>query len=601
MIRMFKWLLARAQLKSDPTPEPDSRLNWALITALPDLIVRMRRDGTYLDYHCGEEFTLFDAEAMRVGRSIFEVLPVEAARERLCYIEAAFATGKSQTYEYQLVMQGGIRYEEARIVPYSDREVLVIVRNITRRVEAETILRQSQTDLLEAQRLARMGSWDFNLQTGKITWSEEMLRMLGCSPDQPELDYPGLLELLPSEDRQQLDDLVNQTITKGVPYIYEHRLRRMDGSVIWLLCRGEALRDEQGKTLKILGTSVDITERKQIELELQQAKEAAEAANQAKSQFLANMSHELRTPFTIILGYAQLLEQDESLNLDQHQSLRAIRSSGEHLLGLINSILDLSKAESGQMQPQETALVLTDLIDGLQKMFHDQASRKGLAIQFSIANVPQSILTDASKLRQILINLLHNAIKFTDQGGIRLSITQAEGDLVFQVKDSGVGIPPAERELIFAAFSQTQAGRSVGGTGLGLTISRKFAQILGGKLTVESQIGQGSSFTLRLPVQTVCRVSEPKAPLAAWPESAPVEFGPAALCRMLPLVQADLYRLSPDWRQSLYEAALQCNDRALRQLIQQIPVTYADLATDLERLVYDYQFEIILQLSQPSQ
>lgn len=593
--------LWRDDTASQAALEKSEQLNRALIAALPDFMVRMQRDGTYLSYHCGEDVSLFNPEAMRVGGSIFDVLPAEAARQRLDQIEAAFVTGEQQIHEYQLVIQGEVRHEEARIVPYSDSEVLVIVRDITRRVEAEATLRQSQTSLLEAQRLARMGSWAVDPTTGKINWSAEMLRMLGCSPDQPEPDYAGLLELLPPEERQRLEELVHQTVTQGIPYSYEHRLRRADGSVIWLLCRGEALQDQQGKTLKILGTSVDITERKQIELELQQAKEAAEVANQAKSRFLAHMSHEFRTPLTVILGYAQLMEQDSSLSLEQRQSLRPIRSSGEHLLTLINSVLDLSKAEASQMLSAQDPLVLGDLLDSLQEMFRHQATAKQLDIQFSIApNVVPVILTDASKLRQILINLLHNGIKFTDQGCVNLSITQVETQLFFEVKDTGIGIPAADLESIFAAFTQTQAGRSVGGTGLGLTISRKFARLMDGDLTVASQVGQGSSFRLRLPLLPVGLSLDQLAELglsclyAELHESyAPA---PAKTARPLLMMQTDLQLLPSDWQQNFYQAALQCNDQALHHLIQQIPAAQSDLIADLEHLVHNYRFDLILQL-----
>ncbi|MFB2833396.1 ATP-binding protein [Floridanema evergladense] len=253
----------------------------------------------------------------------------------------------------------------------------------------------------------------------------------------------------------------------------------------------------------------DITDRKRSEIELRQAKEEAEAANLAKSIFLANMSHELRTPLNIILGFTQVMERDRLLTPNQREDLETIRRSGDHLLSLINDILDLSKIETGHYTLEETAFDLIALLHSLKSMLSERASSKKLQLIFDISpKVPQFIITDAQKLRQILLNLLSNAIKFTNQGSVILQVTEtttiipsSSTRLQFQVKDTGVGIATEELETIFDAFVQAQAGKeSVNGTGLGLTISRKLLELIGGEISVRSTLGQGSTFTFTLPV-----------------------------------------------------------------------------------------------------
>ena len=260
-----------------------------------------------------------------------------------------------------------------------------------------------------------------------------------------------------------------------------------------------------------LGIGQDISLRKEKELALQQAMEAAEAANLAKSLFLANMSHELRTPLNVILGFAQVMAHDSSLTQTLQEDLQTIRRSGDHLLNLINDVLDLSKIESGHCTIEESGFDLIAMLHSLRNMFAERASSKGLDLFFEIApDVPQYILADAQKLRQVLLNLLSNAIKFTNRGSVSLyvSIDGArearpidQPILQFVVADTGLGIAPEEVNTIFDAFVQAQAGKqSANGTGLGLTISRKLVELMGGKIYVNTTLGKGSKFTFTLPV-----------------------------------------------------------------------------------------------------
>ena len=246
----------------------------------------------------------------------------------------------------------------------------------------------------------------------------------------------------------------------------------------------------------------DISDRIERDELLRRAKDTAEAATRAKSEFLANMSHELRTPLNGVLGYAQLLQRDRGLNSAQREALDAIAKCGAHLLDLINDVLDLSKIEAGRIDIEQTATDLGQLTADLHQVVGDSARRKGLLLALTIApDVPRRVSADGRHLRQVLLNLLGNAIKFTSAGEVRLNIGIGDdGRLTFGVTDTGIGVAPEELAEIFEAFTQTKSGAAAGGTGLGLTISRHLLNAMGSELRVESTPGEGSRFYFSLPL-----------------------------------------------------------------------------------------------------
>lgn len=250
----------------------------------------------------------------------------------------------------------------------------------------------------------------------------------------------------------------------------------------------------------IVSTIKDITDKKQVKQELKDSRDAAEAANRAKSDFLANMSHELRTPLNAILGYSQILLRDRELTQKQNDEIKVIKASGEHLLGLINDILDLSKIEAGTMELNPVEFNLPDFINGIADLFKIRANEKGLSFHYEVlTSLPLYVNSDEKKLRQILFNLLSNALKFTEKGGIALKTGQKGNTVIFQVEDTGIGIESNKQNEIFQPFTQvsSQTFRAEG-TGLGLSISQKLANILGSEIKIKSKTGEGSNFSFEV-------------------------------------------------------------------------------------------------------
>ncbi len=291
--------------------------------------------------------------------------------------------------------------------------------------------------------------------------------------------------------------------------------RKPDGNPAWLLTSKAPFRDASGEIVGIVGVGRDITERKRIEQELHKAKEAAEVANRAKSEFLANMSHEIRTPMNGIIGMTDLV-LDTNLEAEQREYMEMVRESADSLLTLINDILDFSKIEAGKFSLDVTEFELIDHLDSTLKSLAPHAHQKGLEVTYVVApDVPKGLLGDPTRLRQIIVNLIGNAVKFTERGEISVSVeTESRSDdqatLHFSVADTGIGIPVEKQQLIFQAFSQADSSttRKYGGTGLGLAITSHLVDLMGGRIWVESEVGRGSTFhfTARFGLQKAAEV-----------------------------------------------------------------------------------------------
>ena len=403
----------------------------------------------------------------------------------------------------------------------SVERVVCTLSDITKQKQAEVALRQSEERFALAVKGANDGIWDWNIQTGYVYLSPGWKSMFGYEDSELPNHFNSFRQILHPEDLDRVVAELDTYLTRrSSNYEVEFRGLHKDGSFRWILGRGAALWDETGNPYRMVGSNTDITARKQVEQVLQQAKEAADAANRAKSQFLANMSHELRTPLNAILGFTQVMGRDSSLSTEHQQHLEIISRSGEHLLSLINNILEMSKIEAGRHTLDKSNFDLIRLLNALEKMLRLKAESKGLQLIFETAlDIPQYVTTDEAKLRSCLINLLSNAIKFTESGRVmlRVSVVSSQWSVVdgkeqqttdngqltihFEVEDTGPGIAAEEIELLFEPFGQTETGRkSQTGTGLGLPISRRFVQLMGGDISVSCGLGKGSIFQFDIQV-----------------------------------------------------------------------------------------------------
>ncbi|HWL40683.1 MAG TPA: MHYT domain-containing protein [Gemmatimonadaceae bacterium] len=307
----------------------------------------------------------------------------------------------------------------------------------------------------------------------------------------------GWTDAIHPEDRDHVVSTLQGAVQEGRDFEVELRLRSKDGSYCWFLERGRPGKDASGKVDAWLGIAVDIEERKKAE-------EEAWAASQAKSEFLASMSHELRTPLNAIGGYAELMAMGVHgpLNAEQAQDIARIRRSNKHLLTLINDVLNFAKIDAGQAEYRLTAVPVDETLRDTESMIAPQILKKGLRYSYEGGDKSFSVLADPERLQQIVLNLLSNAVKFTEPGGaITLSSEQRDGSIEIHVADTGLGIPPEKLDRIFDAFVQVdrRLNQPVQGVGLGLAISQDLAHAMGGQITVESVLGEGSTFTLSMP------------------------------------------------------------------------------------------------------
>ncbi len=391
------------------------------------------------------------------------------------------------------------------------------LRDISERIKSEALLRKSEDSLAQAQEIAQLGSWEWDIIEDKFEWSRQVSKILGLPEDQ-SLTFSDYIGSIHHDDRHKVESLIETHIRRGRNYEIEHRILQPDGDVRTIFGKGIPKFDETGALIRVFGTVQDVTAIRDSEIELKEAKEAAEAASRAKSGFLATMSHEIRTPLNGIIGGLNLL-RDTELSVEQRGHTELALQSGESLLTLINDLLDFSKIEAGHLELEFMPFELRDLVYRSVEILGPLAQAKGLPIFSDISNVlPFGIRSDPSRIRQVLINLLSNAIKFTNQGRVvvRLSSRTSEEEedgqvwLRFEVEDTGIGIPADHQNLLFSEFQQldTSYTRRFGGTGLGLAISQRLVHALGGSIGVNSTEGRGSCFWFEIPAE-VTKIVEP--------------------------------------------------------------------------------------------
>ena len=391
-------------------------------------------------------------------------------------------------------------------------------RDITERKQAEEQLKNQSQRLLLATSSAQLGVWDWNVRENTLLWDDRMFELYGITRDTFTSNIDAWMSGLHPEDKEAAIAECQAALNGEREFDTVFRVRHPDGTVKYLKANGLVLRGADGKAERMLGVNADITHLKQTEaeleqhrhhleelvttrtLELEQAKEAAETATIAKTAFLANMSHEIRTPMNGIVGMANIMRR-EGVSPEQAQRLDVIDASAQHLLSVINDILDLSKIEAGKFSLDEAPVVVSNLLTNVSAILAERAQAKSIRLLIETAHIPYHLVGDPTRLQQALLNYATNAVKFTEQGSVTLRVlSQDEANeavrLRFEVQDTGVGIAPEALPRLFSAFEQADnsMNRKYGGTGLGLAITRRLAELMGGEAGVESTPGVGSTF-----------------------------------------------------------------------------------------------------------
>ena len=546
------------------------------------------------------------AIARRLGYSVGEFLELNVADvdrlttavERARQWDRVRETG-SITFETLLTAKGGetvpVEVSSTLVEDEDGAVCCAIVRDLTESRQAEQALRASEERLRLALEAGGIGLWDYRVGRDELVLSNTWCAMLGYEPARAPARYAGLRGVLHPDDRDEFEEAFQRFLT-GDASVFEQdaRLRTESGSWKWVHSRAQAVgRDDAGRVTRVTGVHVDIDDRKRTADALERGRHEAEQANAVKTEFLANMSHEIRTPMTAILGYADLLLQDGLDASERREHAETIRRNGEHLLGIVNDILDISKIEAGRMRVERTPVSVAALIDDAVSLMSIRAEQNGVRLTRDFATrIPVATATDPLRLKQIVTNLLSNAIKFTPSGSVTVTLAHepdrgaGPGVLRIDIADTGIGIAPDQLGRLFGAFEQAEVSttRRFGGTGLGLRISKRLAELMGGDITVVSEPGSGSTFTLRIPADGDEHGSPPVLVDPADAPAARADRGGGCEGPTLEGLRVLLAEDGPD------------NRRLITTLLRRAgaEVAHAENGSEAVRVAQDARFDVIL-------
>jgi PAS domain S-box-containing protein len=506
----------------------------ALVEATSSIVWRTDVSGRPSEVNHTEPFAAPQTGSVMDAASADLIHPDDQPLSHAAWAEAVASGRPLDVIERKRTSDGSYRWVHVRGIPLKNsdgsiREWIGAATDIHERKQAEEALRESE----ERYRLLAEHATDMIIRVdlaGRLLYvSPAAGDTLGYSPD--ELTGARPQDFVHHEDADHLTAGLEELARGQADRTTKtYRMRRSDGSYIWIESKFQLIRDTEGSPLEIISAARDVTERHWRTEELRVAKEAAEQASQAKSDFLASMSHEIRTPLNGVLGYTDLLLNNPALDADQRRVAERIQTAGEALLTIVNDVLDFSRIEAGQVELEPQPFAPATLVDNAISIIKPLADHKQLDLVVHLdKTLPQRVVGDQDRLRQILLNLLNNAIKFTPQGEIRLAVRGSTRDsacsLHFSVSDTGIGIPVDKQDRLFQQFSQIDGSirRQFGGTGLGLAISRRLVELMGGRMGVSSDLGQGSTFWFSLSLPVVH--SEPPAPPAAVPAPLPCRPG----------------------------------------------------------------------------
>lgn len=375
-----------------------------------------------------------------------------------------------------------------------------IRKDISNRILAEKQLHQTIDILERTNEAARIGFWEYSLKDNQLLWSKVTRLIHGVPEDYQPTVEEAINFYRPGNNQERIKSLFNQVMTKHIPYDTELVITNASGEEVWVRTIGIPDMTE-GVCTRVYGLFQDITDKKHMLLSLVHAKEAAETANIAKSQFLSQMSHELRTPLNAILGFSQILQESTNLNEDEQNDVSEIYKAGTHLLTLINEVLDLSAVESGQLNFSFEPVSIQEVVEDCCQLLAPLTLKRQISMECEIDGA-QLVKVDRGRLKQILLNLLSNALKYNrDQGRVRVTAEPIDGDMIrICVEDTGIGLSEAQLAQLFKPFNRLgKEKEGVEGTGIGLALSKSLTELMGGKISAESQPGKGSRFWLDFP------------------------------------------------------------------------------------------------------
>ncbi len=452
--------------------------------------------------------------------------------------------------EYRLLLREG-RVKHLRVkgeTEYRNGQpirTMGMAQDVTELTLAEQALREQESLLAEAQRVAHLGNWNLDLASGRAIWSEEEYRLLGYEPNAVEASVDNFMRAVHPDDRDTVAAAMRQAMDADTrrPYFVEHRVSSADGERI-LEQRGHVIFDAQGQPVRMFGTTMDVTERKRAEHALKQlneelearvarrtaelvhAKEEAERASRAKSEFLSRMSHELRTPLNAILGFGQLLELGR-LDAEQRDNVHEILRAGQHLLDLINEVLDLARIEAGRMEISVEPVAVATVMEECLTLIRPLAEARAIQLSDVRGSADAHALADRVRLKQVLLNLLSNAVKYNREGGdIGVAWWLMEDAVYIEVSDTGAGLTDTQRTSVFMPFERFDAdSHAIEGTGIGLALSKRLMELMHGEIGVDSKRGVGSTFWLRLPAAAGQTEATDAGPIAPTGSPEPTVMG----------------------------------------------------------------------------
>ena len=420
--------------------------------------------------------------------------------------ELMLARSGTVEHQYRVVRPSGeVRWitQRARLESLEGRRLILgVSMDVTARVRAEAALRTINERAGLAARATGLGSWEWNTVTDAAVWDDAMFTLRGLLPRAVAPGADERLAMVHADDRAQADDVLRDAVLSRQPSAQEFRVVWPDGNVRWLASRATPMPEEDGRILRYIGVNWDVTERMTAEAARQDSV-IAKRKSEAKSEFLARMSHELRTPLNAVLGFAQLLQLDHDRGVPaQRAHIDHVRTAGDHLLSLINNVLDLSSLESGTLRIELTPVQVADVVAEVLPLLEPLARRHGIVVH--AAALAGTVRADRMRLRQIVINLLSNAIKYNRaQGEVRLETQPAAGNLLLRVSDTGRGMTPEQIEQLFEPFNRLGLeSENIEGTGIGLAIVKALVDHMRGSIHVSSKVGQGTVFEVCLPIAT---------------------------------------------------------------------------------------------------